>query len=81
MPTRSVTLTDRFDDFIDNGVSSGRFTDASEVVQEGLRLLEQRQVEDEAKLAWLRGTTQEAFAAFDAVKVSRSLPLMTSTLW
>ena len=65
MPTRSVNLTDRLDSFIESGVSSGRFTDASEVVREGLRLLEQREAEDEAKLKWLRGATQDAFAALD----------------
>lgn len=65
MPTRSVTLTDRFDLFIDNGVSSGRFSDASEVVQEGLRLLELREAEDRAKLEWLRGAARDGFAAID----------------
>ena len=65
MPVRSVTLTDRFDHFIESGVSSGRFTDASEVMQEALRLLEVQEAEDKAKLDWLRGTTQEAFAALD----------------
>ena len=65
MPVRSVTLTDRFDHFIDDGVSSGRFTDASEVVQEALRLLELREAADKAKLEWLRGAASEGFAAID----------------
>jgi len=50
MPTRNVNLTDHFDRFIDDGVTSGRFSSASEVVREGLRLLEQREQEDRAKL-------------------------------
>ena len=41
MPTRNVNLTDRFDRFIEVGVASGRFSSASEMVREGLRLLEQ----------------------------------------
>ena len=65
MPTRNVNLTDHFDSFIEVGISSGRFSNASEVVREGLRLLEQREAEDRAKLEWLRSTTQEAFAALD----------------
>jgi antitoxin ParD1/3/4 len=65
MPTRNVNLTDHFDSFIDTGIRSGRFSNASEVVREGLRLLEQREAEEQAKLQWLRTTTQEAFAALD----------------
>ena len=65
MPTRNVNLTGHFDKFIESGISSGRFSNASEVVREGLRLLEQREAEDRAKLEWLRRTTQEAFAALD----------------
>jgi len=48
MPTRNVSLTEHSDLFIESGVSSGRFSNASEVVREGLRLLEQREQEDKA---------------------------------
>ena len=65
MPTRNVNLTPHFDQFIEAGVTSGRFSNASEVVREALRLLEQREAEDKAKLEWLRGAAEEAFAAFD----------------
>jgi antitoxin ParD1/3/4 len=61
MPTRNVNLTEHFDRFIDAGITSGRFSDASEVVREGLRLLEQREQEDKAKLEWLRGAVKEGF--------------------
>lgn len=47
-----------FDNFIRSQVSSGRFNNGSEVVREGLRLLEQR----EMKLAQLRQQIQEALA-------------------
>ncbi len=60
MPTRNVNLTAHFNDFIEAGVTSGRFSNASEVVREGLRLLEQREAEDKAKIDWLRGATEEA---------------------
>ena len=59
MPTRNVNLTDRFDRFIEVGVASGRFSNASEMVREGLRLLEQREQENQAKLEWLRSAVQE----------------------
>lgn len=65
MPTRNVNLTEHFNRFIEKGVSSGRFGNASEVVREGLRLLEQREQEDEAKLKWLRAAAKEGFDALD----------------
>ena len=65
MPQRNVNLTDHFDRFIDAHIESGRFSNASEMVREGLRLLEQREREDEAKLTWLRGAATEAFASLE----------------
>ncbi len=61
MPTRNVNLTQHWDRFIDGYIESGRFSNASEVVREGLRLLEQRELRDKAKLEWLRGAAQESF--------------------
>ena len=58
MPTRNVNLTDHLDRLIETGISSGRFSNASEVVREGLRLLEQREHEDQAKLEWLRAAAK-----------------------
>jgi antitoxin ParD1/3/4 len=65
MPTRNVNLTEHFDRFIETGITSGRFSNASEVVREGLRLLEQREREDEARLEWLRAAAKEGFDAID----------------
>jgi antitoxin ParD1/3/4 len=65
MPTRNVNLTDHFDRFIASGIASGRFSNASEVVREGLRLLEQRERENQAKLEWLRTSANEGFDALD----------------
>jgi antitoxin ParD1/3/4 len=65
MPTRNVNLTEHFNRFIQTGITSGRFSNASEVVREGLRLLEQREQEDKAKLEWLRAAAKEGFAAAD----------------
>ena len=65
MPTRNVNLTDHFDRFIEAGITSGRFSNASEVVREGLRLLEQRESEDKAKLQWLRAAVKQGFDEID----------------
>ena len=66
MPTRNVNLTEHFDRFIETGVTSGRFSNASEVVREGLRLLEQREQEDRAKLKWLRAAAKQGFDQLDS---------------
>ena len=53
MPT-SVALSPHFETFIRQQVDSGRFNDVSEVVRAGLRLLEEREAEQAAKLQALR---------------------------
>ena len=65
MPTRNVFLTEHFDTFIATGIETGQYSNASEVVREGLRLLEQRQLEDRAKIDWLRGAAQEGIDAVE----------------
>jgi antitoxin ParD1/3/4 len=54
MATKNVNLTDHFHRFVNANVETGRFQNASEVVREGLRLLEQRQREDDLKIERLR---------------------------
>ncbi|AZE61094.1 MULTISPECIES: type II toxin-antitoxin system ParD family antitoxin [Pseudomonas fluorescens group] len=54
MATRNVVLTPHQDQLIHNLVHSGRYQNASEVMREGLRLLEQRVAEDTAKIEALR---------------------------
>ena len=63
MPTRNVNLTVHFDHFIDEGRTSGRCGSASKAVREGLRLLEQREQKDRAKIEWLRSAAKEGFDA------------------
>jgi antitoxin ParD1/3/4 len=65
MPTRNINLTDHFDHFIESEVGSGRYSSASEVVREGLRLMERRRQEDRAKLKWLRGAVREGLDQID----------------
>jgi len=54
MPTRNVALTDHQHQLIEALVSSGRYQNASEVLRDGLRLVEQREAENTAKLDALR---------------------------
>jgi antitoxin ParD1/3/4 len=65
MPTRNINLTDYFDRFVEAEVGSGRYGNASEVVREGLRLMDRRRQEDRAKLKWLRGAVKEGLDQID----------------
>lgn len=58
MPTRNVKPTDHLDTFI-------KASNASEDVRDGLQLLERREREDEAKLAWLRAEAKIGFDQLD----------------
>ncbi len=60
MPTRNVVLTNHQEALIGSLVDSGRYQNASEVLREGLRLVEQRELEDQARLEALRGAVDEA---------------------
>ena len=66
MPTRNVVLTDQQADLVEGLVRSGRYQNASEVLRDGLRLLERREAEQAAKLEALRGALDEAEAAVAA---------------
>ncbi len=54
----NVSLGERWENFVAAAVEEGRYGSASEVVREGLRLVEER----EAKLAALRETIDKAIA-------------------
>jgi antitoxin ParD1/3/4 len=54
MPTRNVVLTDHQNALVGKLVDSGRYQNASEVLREGLRLVERREDEYAARLNALR---------------------------
>jgi antitoxin ParD1/3/4 len=54
MPTRNVVLTARHEQFIAKLVKSGRYQNASEVLRDGLRLVEANEAEYRRKLRLLR---------------------------
>lgn len=57
MATRNVVLTDHLEKVVTDLVVSGRYQNASEVLREGLRLLEKREAEEAAKLEALKSAT------------------------
>jgi antitoxin ParD1/3/4 len=66
MPTRNVVLTDHHEKVIESLVGSGRYQNASEVLREGLRLLEQREAAEASKLELLRDALRVGMADVDA---------------
>jgi antitoxin ParD1/3/4 len=56
--TKNVSVGERRQRFVEQAVNSGRYGSASEVVREGLRLVEER----EARLAALRDSIDRAIA-------------------
>jgi antitoxin ParD1/3/4 len=68
MPTRNINLTDHFNEFVDHQISSGRYSNASEIVRDALRLLEAREQEREMKLKALRQAAKQGFDEIDLGK-------------
>ena len=62
MSTRNVTLPDHLDHYIDEGIASGRFPDASDAVREALSLMEES---EQAKVEWMRSAVQEGIDAIE----------------
>lgn len=63
MPTRNVVLSEHQHDLVKAQVESGRYQNASEVLREGLRLIEQRERLEVAKLKALKEATDQGWAA------------------
>ena len=69
MPTRNVVLTAHQSELVEALVASGRYQNASEVLREGIRLVEQREAQVRDRIAAFRA----AIAAGDAdVEAGRS---------
>jgi antitoxin ParD1/3/4 len=65
MATKNISLTEHYSDLVDSLVNSGKYKNASEVVREGLRLLEQRTAEDDRRLELLKHLAEEGFRQLD----------------
>lgn len=68
MPTRNINLTEHLDEFVEQQVSSGRYSNASEIIREALRLLEEQDEERKAKLKALRLAARQGFDEIDQGK-------------
>jgi len=62
MPTRNVVLTEHQQELVEALVSSGCYQNASEVLQDGLRLVEQREARDAEKTKAMRRAADEGWA-------------------
>lgn len=65
VPTRNVVLTERQEALIEALVASGRYQNASEVLRDGLRLVEAREAEEAVRLEALREAVRAGETAFD----------------
>ncbi|HSZ08644.1 MAG TPA: type II toxin-antitoxin system ParD family antitoxin [Steroidobacteraceae bacterium] len=66
MPTRNVVLTDYQAELVERLVSSGRYQNASEVLREGLRLVEGQEAEARARIKALRDAARIGIADVEA---------------
>src|SRR4051812_48758556 len=55
----SYSIGKHFEEFIASLIASGRYSTASEIIRDGLRLIEEREQGREAKLEWLRKEIQK----------------------
>ncbi|MCL2459516.1 MAG: type II toxin-antitoxin system ParD family antitoxin [Betaproteobacteria bacterium] len=62
MPTRNVVLSERQHNFVETMVQSGCYQNASEVLREGLRLIEQRERFEAAKFKALQDAADKGWA-------------------
>lgn len=61
MPTRNIVLSEHQHALVDGLVQSGRYQNASEVLREGLRLVEERDRLAQARLAALQQAAQQGW--------------------
>lgn len=66
MPTRNVVLSDHQQELVENLVQSGRYQNASEVLRQGLRLVEEHERLEDAKLKALKQAARTGWADISA---------------
>jgi antitoxin ParD1/3/4 len=66
MPTRNVVLSEHQHELVETLVQSGQYQNASEVLREGLRLIEQRDRMEGAKLKALKQAAARGWADVSA---------------
>ena len=83
MPTRNIVLTDQQAEFVKRVVSSGRNQNASEVLREGIRLIERQELENAVHLKALRKAAKISiadmeFGCFQSLDAPEPLRRLTS---
>ena len=73
MKNTSVTLGDHFDHFIAEALANGRYRSASEIIRDGLRLLEDRETKLGALRAALLEGDQSGLVNFSLEELNREL--------
>lgn len=68
----SYSLGDHFEKFVKRMVASGRYASASEVMRDGLRLMEERERVQDAKMEALRHALQEGLDSGPAAPLDMS---------
>jgi antitoxin ParD1/3/4 len=66
MPTRNVVLSEQQQHLVEALVRSGRYQNASEVLRDGLRLVEARERREAAKLEALKQAARQGWADVSA---------------
>ncbi len=66
MPTRNVVLSEHQHELVETLVQSGRYQNASEVLREGLRLIEDRDRIEGVKLKALKQAARQGWADVSA---------------
>ena len=66
MPTRNVVLSEHQQQLVETLVRSGRYQNVSEVLREGLRLIEERDRLEQAKLKALKQAARQGWADISA---------------
>ncbi len=61
MPTRNVVLSAHQSELVESLVRSGRYQNASEVLRDGLRLIERQEAVEAAKLSALRAAAERGW--------------------
>ena len=66
METQTIELSERESEFVRRSVLEGRYKDPNEVVEAGLRLLEEREEEERLQLERLRAEVQKGMDDLEA---------------
>jgi antitoxin ParD1/3/4 len=65
----SYSIGKHFEEFIESLIASGRYSTASEIIRDGLRMIEEREQRRTAKLEALRAEIQKGFDSGPAEEV------------